>query len=837
MSDSLRRQMELFEAAVDLPPERREAFLRQECGQDTRLLEAVLQQLAKDAELGDEPPETTADPFIGTTVGPYRVKSLLGEGGYGSVYLAERKSPMVQQVALKIIRAGRDSKSVLARFDQERQALALMDHPNIARVFDAGSTPDGRPYFVMEYVAGEPITEFCDANRLTVSQRLELFISVCEAVQHAHQKAIIHRDIKPRNILVSKVDGKPVAKVIDFGIAKATGERLIDQTIETMQGIAVGTLLYMSPEQADGGKQDVDTRSDVYSLGVVLYELLAGILPHDAQTLLAAGQAEMHRIIREVDPPKPSTRLETIDGQTGTAIGTARGEDRSKLAGRLRKELEWIPMMALRKDRARRYGSAAAMAADVRRYLEGKPLDAAPESRAYLVRKFVRRNRVVVGAVGAVLLTLSIGVVTTGWGLLLAEKNAKAERAAKIEAKRKQAVAEAFSNLIREDIVGLGVENVRPDAARLLSDAAGRIAERFKDEPQLRAELSIAFGEALLRAGDPRNAVLLFEQASASAVELDPTTRLQLSSGLADAKLRQSISDRDLASLRAAITRASEQAGPRAPLTLSLRNDLAGLLKNQQAASEPIGQANLDESERIYNEVLTDRTAVLGSAHVDTLITRHNLALLDLKRARKAFKDLPADQAIASYKQALGNRKRVTQDTEQSLGLLHPQSLASLAEQVALTAEAGRLEPQLLSEAVDQYPSVLGKLWDVLGYTHFRSLELSARYAQALNWAGRYNESATVASSMVEAARPSLGATAPLVRAATSLLVEVHEKRGAILEAERLLLRCHDDAVQQADEQASRNAACVLAAFYSRSQRLEDAARWTELCEAPGGAR
>ncbi|MCI0585845.1 MAG: serine/threonine protein kinase, partial [Planctomycetes bacterium] len=379
-----------------------------------------------------------------TRIGPYRLLRVLGRGGMGTVWLARQEEPVRRDVALKIVQGGTGNAEVLARFEAERQALALMDHPNVAHVFDGRVTDRGRPYFVMEYVPGPPITEHCDRERLPLKERLALFVQVCEAVQHAHQKGLIHRDLKPSNILVADVDGRPLPKVIDFGVAKATGESLTDRTLLTLKGELIGTPEYMAPEAALLGGSAADTRSDVYSLGVVLYELLTGALPFDSRHLRSAGPAEMWRIVREVDPPRPSTRLRGMaalptpvaespsgDAPPSTPGSGAKGSEDVALARRtkpaalvraLRGDLDWIVMRALEKDPERRYGSVADLAADLRRHLAHQPVSAGPPGAAYRLRKLVRRNRALVAGGVAVLISLAGGLVATGAMYLQAAK-------------------------------------------------------------------------------------------------------------------------------------------------------------------------------------------------------------------------------------------------------------------------------------------------------------------------------------------------------------------------------------------------------------------------------
>jgi serine/threonine protein kinase len=517
----------IFSKALEIPSaEARAAYLDRACAADPELrrqVESLIDVHDRAGRFLASPTvsfESGSPELVGSTIGPYKLMEQIGEGGMGVVYVAEQTQPVRRKVALKIIKPGMDTKQVIARFEAERQALAMMDHPNIAKVHDAGTTESGRPYFVMELVRGIPITDYCDRERLSIPERLELFVQVCRAVQHSHQKGIIHRDLKPSNILVTLHDGVPVPKVIDFGIAKATGQGLTERTIYTEFAQLVGTPLYMSPEQAELSGLDIDTRSDIYSLGVLLYELLTGTTPFDPATLKRAALDEMRRILREEEPPNPSTRLSSL-GTARATVSANRQADARQLDHAVRGELDWIVMKALEKDRRRRYETANDFAADIMRHLTDQPVEACPPSAWYRFGKLARRNRVALVTSAVVATALVLGTaVSTGEAIratgaeraaLRHRQAADAAREAESSARRRAEAAEsaaraeadtakAINDFLIQDLLGQAQPSRNVVSQRLtlrvvLDRAADRVGARFRDRPLVEAALRCTLGE------------------------------------------------------------------------------------------------------------------------------------------------------------------------------------------------------------------------------------------------------------------------------------------------------------------------------------------------------
>jgi non-specific serine/threonine protein kinase/serine/threonine-protein kinase len=550
------------------------------------------------------------------TIGVYHLLQQIGEGGMGEVWVAEQHKPIHRRVALKLIKAGLDTSQVIARFESERQALAMMNHPAIARVFEAGQTDEGRPYFVMEYVQGVPITEHCDRNRLTTQERLGLFKQICDGVQHAHQRAIIHRDLKPSNILVAIQDGVAVPKIIDFGVAKATARSLTARTMYTELGAFIGTPEYMSPEQAEMSGQNVDTRTDVYSLGVILYELLVGALPFDPQELRTAGFDEIRRKIREEDPPRPSTKLSTM-GDVSTAQAQNRRIERNALIRQIQGDLDWITMKALDKDRTRRYGSPSDLAADIDRFLRHQPVAARPPSAVYKARKFIRRHRV------------GVGVATTLAVLLVAFSVTTAIQARRIARERDKArLATQKAEQINAFVVGmLGSADPRTSGrevtvASVLDAASARVESELAGQPEVKAAVLTTLGttyEGLGLYAPARQTLQAALEASIAAYgqqHIEVARALDRLAGAAASEGNLQEAERRGREALAMLDRLGKADGAEAA---QVKGDLAVVLNG-------LGKSN--EAEALYRAVLAIRRRVDGNRSEAVAATLNNLGVL-----------------------------------------------------------------------------------------------------------------------------------------------------------------------------------------------------------------
>jgi tetratricopeptide (TPR) repeat protein len=614
--------------------------------------------------------------------GRYHLLQRLGAGGMGEVWLAEQTEPVRRQVALKVIKAGMDSAHVVARFEAERQALALMDHPVIATVLDGGTTPQGRPYFAMEYVRGEPITLYCDRHRLSTPERLELFMKVCEGVQHAHQKGIIHRDLKPSNVLVTIQDDRPVPKIIDFGVAKATAQHLTERSLFTELGVLIGTPEYMSPEQAEMGGLDIDTRTDIYALGVLLYELLTGALPFDRKELRQAGLAEIQRIIREKEPPRPSTRITQL-GPASTETAKNRHTEPRRLVSELRGDLDWITMRALEKDRTRRYQTANALAADVRRHLAHEPVSAGPPSAAYRAGKFVRRHRFGVAAGVTLMLLLA---TFAGAMAVQAQRIARERDRANREAESARQVSEFLVQIFASSDPS-EARGDRITARELLDAGAERIETELREQRELQARLQEVMARAYVNLGLFRKAGLMADRSlqtrSRALGPRHPDTLVSINlRGVA--AVQQGDTRVAEESFRAAVEGSRATLGPDHPQTLKWSANLAGLLTLQ---------GKYEEAESLERGVLEKRKQKLGSDHRETLQSLNNLASLLIEEGRLAEAETCQREGLAGSRRALGANHPETLIQAGNLGeLLRLQGKYADAESYLREALTGSLQ-------------------------------------------------------------------------------------------------------------------------------------------------
>ncbi|HEU4925651.1 MAG TPA: serine/threonine-protein kinase [Vicinamibacterales bacterium] len=698
-------------------------------------------------EAGAGPPEAS--------IGPYRLLERIGDGGMGEVWLAEQQRPVRRQVALKIIKAGLDTAQVVARFEAERQALALMDHPAIAKVFDAGSTELGRPYFAMEFVRGESLMAYCDRHRLTIRERLELFIQICEGVQHAHQKGIIHRDLKPSNILISVQGDKPAPRIIDFGVAKATSQPLTERTLYTSLGGFVGTLEYMSPEQAELGGVDVDTRADIYALGVVLYELLTGELPFDRRQFVTSGFDEIRRTIRELQPPKPSTRVTQL-GDAADSASDRRRTAYGSLKTLLRGDLDWITMKALEKDRARRYPTAIDLATDIRRHLESLPVTAGPPSALYRTRKFIRRHRVGVGVGSALvaLLTLFALAMTLQAGRIARERD-RANR----EARNARQVADFLIDLFAVSDPSEARGNSLT-AREILQKGAAKIDQRLEDQPDVRARLQATIGTVYTNLGLYRDAEPLLRRA------LETNRRV-----LGDDDAQTVTSAHQLANLlwyqdnlkeaerlyADVVARRERILGVDDPQTLRAKFDLGTLYWAQK---------RFDDAERITRETLERQRRVLGETHTQTQDSIHSLASIYYGQGK-----LPEAEALQV--KVLELRRRV-------LGADHPETLLDVYNLATIHDRMERAET-----AEQLYKSAVADMARVLGKTHRWTCLAQRRLAALYARQKRFQESEALALAAHEGYAATFGANGDMTQAVVGQLTALYEAWGRPEEAAR----------------------------------------------------
>ncbi len=830
----------IFDAARQMPdPQARASYLNAACAGNPilrqRIEDLLKAGLQADQFLAGDPLELGAagrqtilvGPLSegpGTVIGNYKLLEKLGEGGFGVVYMAEQKQPVKRRVALKIIKVGMDTREVVARFEAERQALAILDHPNIAKVFDAGATdaphllpssrsplpsdgrgikgegaegmaapslpsslsplpsvlPAGRPYFVMELVRGIKITDYCDQTNLPTRERLDLFMQVCQAVQHAHQKGIIHRDLKPSNILVTVNDGVAVPKIIDFGIAKATQMELTEKTVFTRFQQFLGTPAYMSPEQAEITSVDIDTRSDIYSLGVLLYELLTGKTPFDAKELLQAGLDEMRRTLREKEPERPSTRVSTLGGEELTTTAKRRGLEPPKLVNLLRGDLDWIVMKCLEKDRARRYETANGLAADVQRHLQNEPVVACPPSSAYRFQKLVRRNKVAFVGTSCVAAALVLGLCGATWGLVreraahkravaAEQEQARLRQQAQANEEKAQTAAATSQQVVQffeEMLEGVGPEVAKGRDATILKEILDKTVQRLGTEltnqPAIESDMRDAVSKVYRALGDYGDAEVMLRRVVALERVNYPNGHRNLAKVLDDLAvtlmLRGNLPEAEALD-REAIAMGEKFLGPVHTDVAAWLNNLANILKHE---------GNLKDAEAMYREGLAMNRKLLGNGHREVAVSLNNLATLVAKQGKLSEAETLEREGLQIATNLWGNEDPMTARFLTSLTwiLSHEDKLpeAETAGRDALAVQEKLLGPM--------HPDVANALFNL---------------ADVVEHQGELQEAEAMQRRALAIRRKSLGSEHPIVGQSLWKLGVLLSSRGSLPEAEATL--------------------------------------------------